>query len=281
MRQRDGQNINLIELTDMDWVNRRHMIYGIYSPYSAETTEYLAREYPEYWTDIREFGLLNPNYVPYIDEDPDVICSLLYCGYRRWLDDDGTKYIKTGVLTSSELELEWGMKLRTLGGFGIGARVTSSNSSLNQTFGDEGLFWVTFGNNSETTFGTVQTDVLYSFLQNKDIFSVNGESHIYRSGYSPIFNSPLELYLFSRNNNGAADPSGTFNGLCLSVTIRSAGVDIRRFVPFKTGRNRDQHECYPAIGQPAGSIGMLDFLTGIFYPNVTNTGSFGIIKTAF
>lgn len=72
------------------------------SPYSPEATQALKAAFPQYWTAIRDYGYAHPQLVPFINEDPMLIVSLVEVGKTRWLVFDGSKgYIDTGYLPKS------------------------------------------------------------------------------------------------------------------------------------------------------------------------------------
>ena len=56
-----------------------------FSPYSAAATAALKRNFPSYWSDIMDYGFRNPNMVPWINEDPMLICSVVEVGVKRYL----------------------------------------------------------------------------------------------------------------------------------------------------------------------------------------------------
>ena len=59
--------------------------YYIASPYSPEATQALRAAFPQYWTAIRDYGYAHPALVPFINEDPMLIVSLVEVGKTRWL----------------------------------------------------------------------------------------------------------------------------------------------------------------------------------------------------
>lgn len=87
------------------------------SPYSAQATAALKRNFPSYWNDIMQYGLRNPNMVPLINEDPMLICSVGLQSQGvdlpiRWLQSVGDEngngkcWIDTGIYFNKPVDYE-------------------------------------------------------------------------------------------------------------------------------------------------------------------------------
>ena len=74
------------------------------SPYSAAATAALKAQFPSYWSAISQYGYDNPSMVPYINEDPYFIASLINVGKTRWLVSDGNSWIVTNIPSSQNLK---------------------------------------------------------------------------------------------------------------------------------------------------------------------------------
>lgn len=82
--------------------------YYKYSPYSLAATQALKAAFPQYWTAIRDYGYAHPQLVPFINEDPMLICSLVEVGKTRWLVAGGEPSdIVTDIPFSDYNEIEW------------------------------------------------------------------------------------------------------------------------------------------------------------------------------
>ena len=57
-----------------------------YLPYTKEAAVILRNNFNDYWFDIKAFGDTHPEYIPYINQDPLLICALLNVGYERRID---------------------------------------------------------------------------------------------------------------------------------------------------------------------------------------------------
>lgn len=78
------------------YIYRGGRCYYIASPYSPEATQALKAAFPQYWTAIRDYGYAHPQLVPFINEDPMLIVSLVEVGKTRWLVGDGKSYFNLG-----------------------------------------------------------------------------------------------------------------------------------------------------------------------------------------
>ena len=56
------------------------------TPYSAQATAYLQQHYSAYWSEIMAYGFdpAHQALIPYINEDPDLVCSLMDVGKVRY-----------------------------------------------------------------------------------------------------------------------------------------------------------------------------------------------------
>ena len=71
------------------------------SPYSAAATAALKAQFPDKWNDIMDYGFRNPNMVPWINEDPMLVCSVVEgLGVWRMIKGNG-HYITLG-------DYDWG-----------------------------------------------------------------------------------------------------------------------------------------------------------------------------
>ena len=67
------------------------------SPYSAQATAALKAQFPTQWPTIRDYGFAHPALVPFINEDPMLVCSLIpELNSERWLQSDGNCWIDAG-----------------------------------------------------------------------------------------------------------------------------------------------------------------------------------------
>ena len=68
------------------------------SPYSAAATAALKDAFSAaQWATIRDYGFAHPALVPFINEDPMLVCSLMELGKIRYLKGDGASWIDMGI----------------------------------------------------------------------------------------------------------------------------------------------------------------------------------------
>lgn len=78
------------------------------SPYSEAATAYLKENYGSYWSAIQQFGFNNPTMVSYINEDPDVICSVVNVGKIRKIvgPNNASNYFTLPWCNTNKTEIE-------------------------------------------------------------------------------------------------------------------------------------------------------------------------------
>lgn len=79
--------------------------YYIASPYSPEATQALKAAFPQYWTAIYDYGYAHPQLVPFINEDPMLIVSLVEVGKTRWLHAIDNLRVYIDVWTATDLNI--------------------------------------------------------------------------------------------------------------------------------------------------------------------------------
>ena len=76
-----------------------NLIYGARSPYNSETTRILMTNFPQKFVEICRYGNRHLQIVPFINEDPMLVCSLGIEGMPiRWLVGDGVAWFSTGYI---------------------------------------------------------------------------------------------------------------------------------------------------------------------------------------
>lgn len=237
------------------------------SPYDAATTAYLKATYPAYWNEIKAFGKSHPNLVPFVNEDNDLIVSLVEVGKVRGLKGDGVAYINSGYRTTSGVPFEI-----------IYHSVFVKFTSRQIEGWNSGQWWGIPANG--TKFGQNANGATWS----------EGALNEINISYSGSGGTPIKL-------NGTASGTPGFasvefhafhivgwNNECMrdiraDITIKERGADVRQMIPFKLGTPRTAEQCYPQKACAAGTCGMIDLLTGTFYPNANTSGAFTIELT--
>lgn len=234
------------------------------SPYNATTTEYLQNTYTAYWYDIAAYGHAHPELVPFIEEDHDVICSLVNVGVTRYLVGDGESYIDTGVkaLPNTYTQVKVKYNNATTNMYMFGARTNSTDLSHTYYIAYNEI-WGT-GKQLRVYNGS-SVNVEYIFTNGTHIVTLQAGSCQIDSDTFPCGTNEGTLYtLFVMAWSNAGQRGGTaMNGQGMA---------------FCDMRNTDGGDLYLVPFIRNSAPGMLDILTGTFYQNA-GTGAFTIEKT--
>lgn len=198
----------------------------------------------------------------FINEDPLLVTSLVETSKVRTLDGDGKAYINTGIY--AEKKTGFDVSLITTDNDNNACGMLSGSSKGN----DAGLelyywdrTWQIISNN------TIATGVSVVVGQQYRIIRLGEEWAVYENGTEKAkgtkamvaytSNTPIFLYCLNRGN------SVSYNGkprFIHAIIKQYGGSDILHLCPFiRNGEN-----------------GMLDILSGTFYPNANTSGAFTI-----
>lgn len=173
----------------------------------------------------------------------------------EYIESTGTQYIDTGFKPDQDtrviVDTEFNGTTATSSKQLFGGREALTTNSFT-------LF--SYNGKYESTYNT-EDKVCYSELisgrfvidKNKNEITVNGTVYTHTYG---TFASPVTMYLFGTNNNGAL--FSACSAKIYACKIYDNGTLTRDFVPVET---------------EAGDIGLLDALSGVFYGNA-GTGEF-------
>ena len=87
--RRGGMRVTQAGRGGMEWLAGGRMPSWA-SPYSAQATAALKAQFPTQWPTIRDYGFAHPALVPFINEDPMLVMSLIDGLGTRWLVGDET-----------------------------------------------------------------------------------------------------------------------------------------------------------------------------------------------
>lgn len=200
----------------------------------------------------------------FINEDPMLVCSLVDTGKTRWLvneadgnyivtpflPDYGITYGATVIQHSAEANKEYSV---------FGSRTTQTSSFLLQTMNGK---WRSQCFGGWTTYGTAKLNVAYNVEFNFKGIKVDG-TQIVKGDYKPSPAITNSIWLVENNN--ANEPHGSYfiGGYAEFYRKDESGEITNRLIPL-------QHD---------GKVGMLDIISGTFYPNANTSGSFSIEYT--
>ena len=233
------------------------------SPYNSAATAVLQNAFPSQWTTIRDYGFAHPALVPYINEDPMLVCSLMELGKIRKLICDGASGINTNLSATKYLGVE-----------------IQFQRKQQESYIDEVLF---FGSAilSKDRFGlTIYDGVSNYVLQYNGTWNVRNnvvsalELRIHKfnvtQGVWSIDNSPRQSWTWTTEPNAY---------LFLFCYLGEATFSTAKVTYVKCYNNRDNNVLgYFVPFVSATRNGMLDIHDlehPVFYPNI-GTGAFGI-----
>ena len=228
------------------------------SPYSKAATTTLKTDFPDYWEDIKAYGYANPQMVSWINEDPHLICSLLDVGKVRWLVGDGNAYIGTGYYPkqSTGIKIKGKQDNKDSALFGV-ALYFYCFDNYNNLPGILHKVWYGLGAVNGNFNYNLQSEIAVIQLDNTGV-KINGVSYATIST-SETFTSPYSMTLFCRKSaEGVIQKLGKH--IIEYAELYESGTAIKKFYPFIHNSTN----------------GMLDILTGTFYPNANSKGSFTI-----
>lgn len=249
-------------------IRRREMMIHSLSPYDILTTEYFKATYPSYWGLIQSYGLSHPSLVPYINNDNDLICSLVDLGYTRWLVGDGSSYIRTGIVPNTDTISE--LLLTNVGSASYRSfigRGDTWNSSDHYAIavGNNGIRLGLYMSGTDVQPNTIieRTDIVRAYNISVTGFSFENKTK-HTSGYGSTGKTTLgvgsgrDLYIFSDNcpDNNLKNP--------IVASIAYCKIGSANFVPCK--------DIY------SSKYGMLELNNVQFFPNAGN-GAFSVSKT--
>ena len=292
--RRGGMSVTQAGRGGMEWLAGGRMPSWA-SPYSAQATAALKAQFPTQWPTIRDYGFAHPEIVGYMNayapEDAKIAYSLVpTLGVIRWLVGDGIAYIITPMVYNSDApNHKWHQNLvlkvtkniphSGYADYGIGGEFTS-----NVVFG-----WFHYYYNGTEAINFAGSNIgancvrfpvigekydMYGTIENGTLSTYNTEEGVVRTTSLTPFttNNPLRLFRNRGMNNSAA------LGIAKSI-YEIDDVTMCYYIPFKTGKAWAAEDVSTGVAQAAGTCGMIDLLTGIFYPNANSSGSFTISET--
>ena len=228
---------------------------AIVAAFGAEGTEVIAKT-NDY---LNQIATTDPQrallLAGFINEDPMLVTSLVETSKTRWLVGDGKAYINTEYYPQYADIISLGMIVEQIGPSWSGCRkypnyqfAIGNNSSQQRMFlgfSDKSVYLSTFDYWNIPAIYTIDKDGAY--INEEKITSWSASS----------INSEMSFTLFARNDSYS-------NGIVPAPSpIFMFKSPIREMYPFiRNGEN-----------------GMLDIISGTFYPNANTQGSFTIALT--
>lgn len=245
----------------VEWISSA-AIAAIEAAFGAEAEQVISR------TKNYLYGIASTNpargqqLAMFINEDPLLVCSLVETSKVRTLDGDGEAYINTGIYAETNT------------GFDVSLITTDNNNNTcgmlsgasgGNAAGLELYYWTATWRIISSN--EIDTGVPVVVGNQYRIISIGEDWSVYENGAEKAkgtraigtytSNTPIFLYCLNRNH------SVSYNGkprFIHAIIKQYGGSDILHLCPFiRNGEN-----------------GMLDILSGTFYPNANTSGAFTI-----
>lgn len=192
----------------------------------------------------------------FINEDPLLVCSLIETSKTRLLLGSPNAYINTEYKPTGKTILEACYAVTTNNYSSLGSRLNYGNEMFVIHNGPD----IQFMSGSQIMMTGLKTEVgkFYTFkLDAKGTAYVDGQMW----NVDTFYGNDYDIWLFSNNNSGVLHNA---NGAIYKyATIYEDTQIVANFVPFV--RN--------------GQAGLINLMSGIFYPNANNSGTFTITIT--
>ena len=248
--RRGGMSVTQAGRGGMEWLAGGR-VPSWASPYSAQATAALKAQFPTKWPTIRDYGFAHPALVPFINEDPMLVMSLIEGLGVRKLVGDGVAYLHIPI------------SITTLDRYKIEIENRETVSSYQPFFDTETYAMACWFNqtNGVTTLTSSESD--FSCPQGNHIFE-KIEGKWYVDGVQKQSKTLTEItysgfWLFSWS--GAK--SRVNKGAMRYAIIGNEGSEKFIGVPCKHN----------------GENGMLDAVHAVWYGNEASSGSFTISET--
>ena len=209
------------------------------TPYSAAATAALKAQFQTQWPTIRDYGFAHPALVPFINEDPMLVMSLIAGLGTRLVTTNNASWIDTGLSMPNGARLK--AKVTILGANNhnviLGAHELSSPYKRNMVGFHNGTFWLGEGN-SDYNGGSYSIGSTYEVdgttKKGASTMSVNG-TIVIATNTNTDDRSARNLYLFA-NNNTNSGASQFFNGRAEYAQVYdTSDVLLKHYVPYKNG----------------------------------------------
>ena len=266
--RRGGMSVTQAGRGGMEWLAGGRMPSWA-SPYSAQATAALLAQFPTQWPTIRDYGFAHPALVPFINEDPMMVMSLIEGLGTRWIASDGNCWVDTEIVPDTNTEVEYKFKDISGGAYDgansvIGVRVPDT---------DNGRFYpMAIASNTSGRFVLGGSTVYFTV-------SVGNE---YTAKFNEIgtHKSYLNGVLQGTHSTNALTTTG--NMYIFAANVGNNNVNWKTKIPYayvnvKKSSNSLLASFVPFISQTYGK-GMLDVI-GLAFHRKIGSGSFTISET--
>lgn len=223
---------------------------NILSPYSADATQALKSAFPPQWITIRDYGFAHPDLVPFINEDPMLVMSLIDGLGTRWLvTADGGAYVNTNIKPKAGMHIKavFANTTTTTNWACFGSRVSGNTKCLMVQLltqpSDKRVFYG-FGSTTGSIFNKYSAgDIVEAeIIDSRHEMILNGTSY----NIASIVDSDLEMTINRVNTSGTHANGAPSKWQYLEIE------GVAKFVPFVSATRN----------------GMLDIVSATFHQNL-------------
>ena len=257
--RRGGMSVTQAGRGGMEWLAGGR-VPSWASPYSDQATAALKAQFPTQWPTIRDYGFAHPALVPFVNDDPMIVMSLISgLGDRGFLTSDGHSTIDTAHTPTKDVKTHTKFILPSNNAAIYGSAISYSSRTF-ELYGYSGGE-INYGNAYQIVGGLVGNVVELWSDANVFKYKVNGGSLVTKTfgAFSGTF--PYDLALFA-NRRGAMPTTG-YNG------VKIAFYEMEDVNDFK-------QNLVPIVGTTMnGMVDVADLEHPVYHEN-KGTGAFSI-----
>ena len=216
----------------------------------------------------------------YAPEDAKIAYSLVEGIGTRWLVGDGTAWINTLVIGKSLPGLGMRVKIKAY-------RTGTYNGALLGARDPRFWPWLWYNGMWDNIVGD---DNYGATVQANKIYEV--EWYASTSGWKSYIDGVLtkegghtantnrNMYMYANNAGSVTyQAEGHIAYVVIDDGTDGSFVETRHFLPMKLGKAWAAEDVSTGVAQAAGTCGMIDLVSGKFFPNANSSGSFTISET--
>ena len=265
--RRGGMSVTQAGRGGMEWLaGGRRPSWA--SPYSAQATAALKDAFTAaQWPTIRDYGFAHPEIVPYVNDEPDVIMSIMTLDTIRCLKNSNTAYIQLDYVVGleDEIEVEFLTDASNTPASICGAGGSTWLDGLCiVTKSGGGKYYAAFGSQSMTDAEYLTASGLLRAVINKSSLTYwqNGEQ-IFTKAITPTTFTPYKFTTFGNARGSNTNIATHYNGSIKRIYIKRNGEYIYQLIPKTVN----------------GESGWLNMVDGSMLYKTGGSGSFTISET--
>ena len=229
------------------------------SPYSAAATAALKAAFSAaQWAIIRDYGFAHPALVPFINEDPMLVMSLIEGLGTRWQYADDNSYIATNIVPDNTAYLSVRLRVRTNWSDSMfGASYSSSVRECG--FGANNNRYLAFHGNYQWFSKRAEVGQIVRYTDNAGNVTLDFGDVVETKTFTNTYECPVNFYVFALHRQSNIYPNGPIYEID-HLELRKGNEEVY-LVPYSNGM-----------------LDIHDLEHPVFYPNA-GTGTFTTSET--